>query len=196
MYLIIDNYDSFVYNLVAYFNELGETVKIVKNDKITVHEIKNMEKLEGIIISSGPQNPEDCGVSNEIIRKLNGKIPILGVCLGHQIIGYEFGAKIKKSYKPMHGKVTTIIHRNKNLFCNLPQKYRVTRYHSLIIDKSTLPPDLTIDALAEDGTIMAISDRKKAVYGVQFNPEAVLTEFGHELLKNYIILCKEWRLTR
>jgi anthranilate synthase/aminodeoxychorismate synthase-like glutamine amidotransferase len=194
MYLIIDNYDSFVYNLVAYFNELGETVKIVKNDKITVQEIEDMEELKGIVISSGPKSPEACGVSNEVIKKLKGKIPILGVCLGHQIIGYEFGAKIEKSYKPMHGKVTTITHRNKNLFYNLPQRYHVTRYHSLVIDKSTLPPNLTIDALAEDGTVMAVSDRKNAVYGVQFNPEAVLTEFGHELLKNYIILCEEWRL--
>lgn len=192
MYLMINNYDSFVYNLVSYLNELGEVVKVVKNDEITVKEIEKMKDLKGIIISPGPKSPKNCGVSGDIVRKLKGKIPILGVCLGHQIIGYEFGAIIEKGSKPMHGKVSSIVNTGKNLFQNLPQRYNVTRYHSLIINENTIPSNLTIDAVAEDGVIMAVSNKENAIYGVQFHPEAVLTEYGHELLKNYIILCQEW----
>ncbi|WP_089610891.1 anthranilate synthase component II [Dehalobacterium formicoaceticum] len=197
MYLMIDNYDSFVYNLVSYFHELGEIVKVVKNDEITVPEIEEMKELKGIIISPGPKNPEDCGVSGEIVRAFTGKIPILGVCLGCQIIGYEHGASIEKGKRPMHGKVTGILHNGRNLFQNLPQRYQVTRYHSLVINENTVPSKLIIDAVAEDGAVMAVSNPANAIYGVQFHPEAVLTQFGHELLKNFIALSEEygkWRL--
>lgn len=194
---MIDNYDSFVYNLVSYFHELGEIVKVVKNDEITVPEIEEMKELKGIIISPGPKSPEDCGVSGEIVRSLKGKIPILGVCLGCQIIGYEYGANVVKGKRPMHGKVTGILHSGKNLFQNLPQGYQVTRYHSLVINENTVPSKLIIDAVAEDGAIMAVSNPANAIYGVQFHPEAVLTQFGHELLKNFIAISEEygkWRL--
>ncbi|MDD3840781.1 MAG: aminodeoxychorismate/anthranilate synthase component II [Clostridia bacterium] len=196
MYLMIDNYDSFVYNLVAYLNELGEAIKVVKNDEITIKEIENMKELKGIIISSGSKSPKNCGISGEIVRRFKGEIPVFGVCLGHHIIGYEYGANIEKGDKPMHGKVTDVVNTGKNLFRNLPKRYKVTRYHSLVIDEKTIPSNLTIDAVSEDGVIMAVSDQVNVVYGVQFNPEAVLTEYGHELLKNYVTLCEEWWLSR
>lgn len=195
MYLIIDDYNSFVYNLVTYFNELGEEVKLVNSDSITISEIMDIKELKGIIISPASKNPEDCEASLQIIRNFKGKIPILGVGLGHQIIGYEYGASVIKGNKPMHGKVTEIANNNKNLFRNLPDKYKVTRYHSLVIHKNSIPDNLNIDAISEDGVVMAISDEENFVYGVQFHPEAVLTEYGHELLSNYIKLCEEWWLS-
>ncbi len=193
MYLMINNYDSFVYNLVSYFVELGQTVKVVMNDEASVRDIEKIKGLKGIIVSPGPKGPEDSGIALEIVRRFKGKIPILGVCLGHQVIGYEFGASIEKGSKPMHGKVTGMVNNGQNLFRNLPEQYQVTRYHSLIIDSNTIPPDLAVDALSEDGVVMSVSNAEKAVYGVQFHPEAVLTEYGHELLMNYIKICEEWK---
>jgi len=193
MYLMINNYDSFVYNLVSYFVELGQTVKVVMNDEATVRDIEKIKGLKGIIISPGPKGPEDSGIALEIVRRFKGEIPILGVCLGHQVIGYEFGARIEKGLKPMHGKVTAMVNNGQNLFRNLPGKYQVTRYHSLIIDSNTIPPDLAVDALSEDGAVMSVSNAEKAIFGIQFHPEAVLTEYGHELLMNYIKICEEWK---
>ena len=192
MYLMIDNYDSFVYNLNAYIDELNEEVMVIRNDKLTIKEIAKMKNLRGIIISPGPKSPKDCGICTEVVRKFSGKIPILGVCLGHQIIGYEFGATVEKGEKPMHGKVSKIFHNKSNLFKNLESPYVVTRYQSLVIKEETIPEGLTVDARSEDDAVMAISHKEYPVYGVQFHPEAVLTQYGHEILKNFIDLSEEW----
>ena len=192
MFLMIDNYDSFVYNLTAYLNELGQETLVVRNDAITLEEIERLQP-EGIIISPGPKNPTDCGICVDIVKHFAGQIPILGVCLGHQVIGYAFGANIIKGKIPMHGKVTNITHSGEGVFTNLPKTYPVTRYHSLIIDTHTLPNELQIDAISEDGAIMGVSHKRYPIYGVQFHPEAVLTHYGHELLNNFLNLCKEWR---
>ena len=195
MYLMIDNYDSFVYNLVCYMEELGEKVELVRNDKISVEEIEDLvslKRIEGLIISPGPKSPEDCGNCKEIVNKMAGRLPILGVCLGHQIIGHVFGAIVQKGLKPMHGKVSKIVTNQKELFTGLPLHYNVTRYHSLIISEESFPDELEIDARSEDGIIMGIHHKTFPIFGVQFHPEAVLTEYGHEILKNYIELCKGW----
>ena len=164
MLVMIDNYDSFVYNLAAYFQELGQEIRVVRNDRVSVEDLAEMKKLEGLVISPGPGRPEDGGVSQEAVRHFTGRIPILGVCLGHQIIGHAFGAGVVRGSRPMHGKVTRICHRGEGL-----------------------------DALSEDGAVMALSHREYPLYGIQFHPEAVLTEYGHELLENFIRICREWR---
>jgi para-aminobenzoate synthetase component 2 len=198
MYLMVDNYDSFVYNLACYFEELGEKVELVRNDKISIAEVEAMRlsgTLEGIVISPGPKNPEDCGNCCEIVEQMAGKVPILGVCLGHQIIGHVFGADIVKGKFPMHGKVTEIYTNQTGLFRGLPKQYQVTRYHSLVVSKTDFPSVLQIDAETKDGVVMALSHRELPIYGVQFHPEAVLTEYGHELLKNFIGLCEQYNQT-
>lgn len=198
MYLMIDNYDSFVYNLACYLRECGDEVALVRNDKITPAEIEQLASdgtLEGIILSPGPKSPEDCGSCKEIVMRMNGKVPILGVCLGHQIIGAVFGAKVQKGEKPVHGKVNRITTNQKGLFRELPQSFHVTRYHSLVVSDDGLPSCLEVDARTDDGVIMALHHRDFPVYGVQFHPEAVLTEYGHELLKNFAAICREWRGT-
>jgi anthranilate synthase component 2/para-aminobenzoate synthetase component 2 len=192
MFLMIDNYDSFVYNLTAYLSELGQETLVVRNDAITLDEIEEMNP-EGIIISPGPKNPTDCGICVDIVKRFAGQIPILGVCLGHQIIGYAFGADIVKGKMPMHGKVNNITHSGRGVFTGLPRTYPVTRYHSLVIDPATLPHELQIEATTEDGAIMGVSHKYFPVYGVQFHPEAVLTHYGHELLDNFSKLCAQWR---
>ena len=195
MFLMIDNYDSFVHNLVCYFQSHGETMELVRNDKITperVNKLLEQGVLEGLILSPGPKSPQDCGSCKEILMQVSGKIPVLGVCLGHQIIGHVFGAEVKKGIRPMHGKISKIFHNGKYLFHNLPQSYFVTRYHSLILSSENFPDNLEIDALSEDGVIMGIHHKVYPIYGVQFHPEAVLTEYGYELLGNFIQLCKGW----
>lgn len=184
MYLMIDNYDSFVYNLKAYFEELGAKILVKRSDEITIEEIERMQP-EGLIISPGPKRPQDAVLSVEAVRRFKGRIPILGVCLGHQIIGHVAGAAVEKGAHPMHGKVTEITNSGRGLFRNLPRKFCVTRYHSLVVKKDSLPKEYQIDAVAEDGAVMAISHRELPIYGVQFHPEAVLTEYGHELLGNF-----------
>ena len=193
MLVMIDNYDSFVYNLAAYFQELGQEIRVVRNDRVSVEDLAEMKKLEGLVISPGPGRPEDGGVSQEAVRHFTGRIPILGVCLGHQIIGHAFGAGVVRGSRPMHGKVTRICHRGEGLFKGLPESYPVTRYHSLIVERSTVPGQLRVDALSEDGAVMALSHREYPLYGLQFHPEAVLTEYGHELLENFIGICREGR---
>lgn len=193
MLVMIDNYDSFVYNLAAYFQELGQEIRVVRNDRVSVEDLAEMKKLEGLVISPGPGRPEDGGVSQEAVRHFTGRIPILGVCLGHQIIGHAFGAGVVRGSRPMHGKVTRICHRGEGLFKGLPESYPVTRYHSLIVERSTVPGQLRVDAMSEDGAVMALSHREYPLYGIQFHPEAVLTEYGHELLENFIRICREWR---
>lgn len=184
MFLMIDNYDSFVYNLKAYFEELGKEILVKRSDEITVEGMEEMQP-EGLIISPGPKRPWDADLSEEAVNYFRGKIPILGVCLGHQILGHTAGAAVEKGSRPMHGKVTEITNTGKGLFAGLPEKFCVTRYHSLIVRRDTLPEEYQVDAVSEDGVVMAISHRELPVYGVQFHPEAVLTEYGHELLANF-----------
>ena len=178
------------------YGRIRGKVALVRNDKISVGEIEDLlslKKIEGLIISPGPKNPDDCGNCKEIVNKMAGRIPILGVGLGHQIIGHVFGAIVQKGIKPMHGKVSKIVTNQKELFAGLPSHYNVTRYHSLIISKESFPDELEIDASSEDGIIMGIHHKEFPIFGVQFHPEAVLTEYGHEILQNYIELCKGWR---
>lgn len=195
MYLMIDNYDSFVYNLACYLEELGKEVTLIRNDRINPDQVERMQKnenLEGIIISPGPKSPKDCGNCREIVKRMAGRVPLLGVCLGHQIIGHVFGASVHKGARPMHGKVTQIRTNGKGLFQNLPETYQVTRYHSLVVGEENFPEQLQVDARSADGVIMAVSHRSMPVYGVQFHPEAVLTEYGHELLDNFTKICEKW----
>lgn len=195
MYLLVDNYDSFVYNLARYLEELGEEILVVRNDQITTRQAEALlmaGKLEGIVISPGPKSPKDCGNCRELIWKVKGRVPLLGVCLGHQIIGHVFGAKVEKGDRPMHGKVTRIVNSGRGLFKGLPRAYEVTRYHSLAVRDEGFPRSLQVDARAMDGTIMAISHKDMPIFGVQFHPEAVMTMYGHELLANYTKMAKEW----
>ena len=192
MLLMIDNYDSFVYNLVRYFEEIGESVEVIRNDKINMHTIDGNKYL-GIIISPGPKNPEEAGLCLEIIDKFKCKIPILGICLGHQCIGHYFGSRIVKGKKPMHGKISEITHNNKGIFYNIKNPLKVTRYHSLIIDKEKFSKQLEITAETSDGVIMGIKHNKLPIYGVQFHPEAELTEEGHKILENFISECKRFK---
>ncbi len=191
MFLMIDNYDSFVYNLVRYFEEIGQDIEVIRNDKINI-ECIDSDKYLGIIISPGPKNPREAGLCLDIIDKFKGKIPILGICLGHQCIGYYFGGKIIKGKRPMHGKISDITHDNKGLFNNVKNPLKVTRYHSLIIDKVELPKELKITAETSDEIIMGIRHNKLPVYGVQFHPEAELTEEGHKILNNFVLECEAY----
>ncbi|SCP97070.1 anthranilate synthase component II [Anaerobium acetethylicum] len=193
MYLMIDNYDSFVHNLAVCFKELGQDIRIFRNDCLTLDDIRSMSDLEGIIISPGPKSPTDSGLSGTIVREFFGIIPILGVCLGHQVIGHVSGALIEKGFRPMHGKVSRIYNSGMRLFHGLPSEYHVTRYHSLVVRRDSLSEQMVVDAYAEDGAVMAISHRVLPVFGVQFHPEALLTQYGHEILENFIRLSREWR---
>lgn len=184
MYLMIDNYDSFVYNLKAYFEELGREIIVKRSDQITVDEIEKIQP-QGIILSPGPKRPWDAEVCVQTVERLQGKIPILGVCLGHQVLGHCCGATVEKGERPMHGKVTEITNMGTGVFEGLPKKFKVTRYHSLIVKENSIPADYHIDAVSEDGAVMGLSHKNLPLYGVQFHPEAVLTEYGHELLENF-----------
>lgn len=195
MLLMIDNYDSFVYNLVRYFDEIDEQTEVIRNDKINIEDI-DIKKYSGIIISPGPKSPVEAGLSLEIIDKFKGRIPILGVCLGHQCIGHYFGGSIVKGSRPFHGKISEVLHNNKDLFKDIKNPLKVTRYHSLIIGKSDMPDDLEITCETKDGVIMGIKHKSLHVYGVQFHPEAVMTECGHEILKNFIRICGEFKNDR
>lgn len=189
MFLMIDNYDSFVYNLVRYVKELSEDIIVRRNDAITLEEIERM-KPEGIIISPGPKRPEDAGMSEEIVKHFAGLIPILGICLGHQVIGHVFGATIVEGSQPVHGKVHPIYHNEKGLYRNITMPFNATRYHSLVIEPSSVPKDLIVTSKTVDGVIMGIRHKTLDVEGVQFHPEAELTEYGHELLKNFVRRCR------
>ena len=192
MILMIDNYDSFVFNLVQYLNELDREVKVVRNDEISLEEIEKMD-LSMIVISPGPCTPSDAGISEKIVEHFKGKLPILGICLGHQTIGQVFGGKIIRGDIPIHGKVSPINHNGKGVFKGLNNPLNVTRYHSLIIDRDSVPNDLEITAETEKGEIMGIRHKKYLIEGVQFHPEAILTEQGRELLQNFLNESKIWK---
>lgn len=185
MILMIDNYDSFVYNLVQYLGELGEDVIIRRNDEISISEIENLNP-EMILLSPGPCSPNESGICIDIVNHFKDKKPIFGICLGHQTIGHVFGANIIKAIRPVHGKVHSIKHNNKGVFENLNNPLNVTRYHSLVIDNNNLPKDLEITALTDENEIMGIRHKKYLIEGVQFHPEAILSEQGHDILRNFL----------
>ncbi len=183
--LMIDNYDSFTYNLVQYLGELGQDVRTVRNDAITLAEIERLAP-ERIVISPGPCTPNEAGISVPLLRHFAGRLPILGVCLGHQAIGAAFGGRIVRARELMHGKTSLIEHTGKGVFEGLPSPYTVIRYHSLAIERSSLPDCLEITATTADGEIMGVRHRELPIEGVQFHPESILTEHGHALLRNFL----------
>jgi len=187
MILLLDNYDSFTYNLAQYLGQMGQQLEVRRNDQITLDEIEE-RKPERIVISPGPCTPAEAGVSVPLIKRFAGKIPILGVCLGHQAIGAAFGGHVIRAKQVMHGKTSSIHHDNKTIFRGLPQDFPATRYHSLIVERDSLPDELEISATTADGTIMGLRHKKLKVEGVQFHPESVLTEAGFRLLENFLTI--------
>jgi len=185
MLLMIDNYDSFTYNLVQYLGELGADVHVYRNDALTLEQVAAWEP-EKIVISPGPCAPDQAGISVPLIRRFAGAIPILGVCLGHQAIGQAFGGRIVRAQRVMHGKVSSVTHDGRGVFSGLPSPFTATRYHSLAIEPSTMPACLVVTATADDGEVMGVRHRDWPVEGVQFHPEAILTEHGHALLRNFL----------
>jgi anthranilate synthase component 2 len=186
MLLLIDNYDSFTYNLVHFLGELGAQSEVVRNDKISVDEIFK-KKPKAIVLSPGPCTPNEAGVCLELIEKVGGRIPLLGVCLGHQAIGQAYGGKVIRAPEPLHGKLSTIRHADKGVFKSLPERFQVTRYHSLIVERKSLPPELEVTA-ETDGLIMGLQHKTHPVHGVQFHPESIASEHGHALLANFLSL--------
>ncbi len=195
MLLMIDNYDSFVYNLVQYLGEMGEAVQVFRNDKLTIPQIEDLSP-EHIIISPGPCTPNEAGISLALIKHFKGKIPLLGVCLGHQAIGQAFGGDVVRAPRLMHGKTSVIHHDGKGVFRNLKNPLAATRYHSLIVKRETLPDCLEITAETELGEIMGIRHKEYLIEGVQFHPESILTEDGHAMLKNFLAMNPAWRTRR
>jgi anthranilate synthase component 2 len=182
---MIDNYDSFTYNIVQYFGELGEDVRTVRNDEITIEQIAALSP-DRICISPGPKAPKDAGISLDILREFKGKLPILGVCLGHQAIGEAFGGKVIRAKQVMHGKTSSIAHIGEGVFTDLPSPFTVIRYHSLAIERSSLPSCLEVTAWTDDGEIMGVRHKDYDIEGVQFHPESILSEHGHALFKNFL----------
>lgn len=187
MILMIDNYDSFTYNLVQYLGELGQVLKVYRNDQITADEVERLGP-ERIVISPGPCSPLEAGVSNEIIRRFAGRVPLLGVCLGHQCIGYVFGGEVVRAPRLMHGKTSMIHHDGKTIYRGLPNPFEATRYHSLIVRRETLPSCLEITAETDRGEIMGLRHKEYPVEGVQFHPESILTQCGKDLLRNFLAM--------
>ena len=185
MILMLDNYDSFTYNLVQYLGELGAEVRVVRNDEMTVAEIEALAPAK-IVISPGPCSPNEAGVSLEVIRTFAGRIPILGVCLGHQAIGQAFGGAVVHAKELMHGKTSPVTHTGEGVFAGLPTPFTATRYHSLAVERSSLPAELTVTAWTDDGEIMGLAHTRFDVEGVQFHPESILTEHGHRMLGNFL----------
>ncbi len=189
MLLVIDNYDSFTYNIVQYLGEMGVDMQVHRNDQITLDQIEEL-KPQRILISPGPCSPRESGLSNEVIRTFAGRVPTLGVCLGHQCIGHTFGAEVVVNYRMMHGKTSPIHHQGKELFESMPNPFAATRYHSLVIKRDTVPDCLEVIAQTEEGEVMAIRHKSLPIWGVQFHPESILTEDGRTLLKNFLKLEK------
>ena len=192
MILMIDNYDSFTYNLVQYLSELGEELLVKRNDEITLAGVSRLAPAS-IVISPGPGSPKDAGISNDLIKTFAGRIPILGVCLGHQCIGEVFGGEVVRAKRPMHGKTSKIYHTQRALFKRLPSPFEATRYHSLIVKRESLPASLTVTAWTQEHEIMGLQHRRCPVYGVQFHPESILTTVGKDLLKNFLALARAFR---
>ena len=187
MILVIDNYDSFVYNLAQYLGELGWQPAVHRNDSLTLAQIEDMAPSH-IVISPGPCTPLEAGISNDVVSRFKGKIPILGVCLGHQCIGHVYGGRIIRAAVPVHGKQSLVFHDGRTIFSDLPSPLVGGRYHSLVIDKGQVPPSLEVSARTEDGQIMAVRDRANMVEGIQFHPESILTDRGHDILNNFLHL--------
>jgi anthranilate synthase/aminodeoxychorismate synthase-like glutamine amidotransferase len=185
MLLIIDNYDSFTYNLVQYFGELGAEPVVKRNDEISIAEIEAL-KPEAIVISPGPCTPKEAGISNDVIREIGPRLPVLGVCLGHQCIGHVFGATVVRAGRLMHGKTSPILHDGEGVFAGLPSPFEATRYHSLIIDPPTVPNSLMVNARTAENEIMGVRHKEYPIHGVQFHPESILTRHGKELLANFL----------
>ncbi len=188
MLLVIDNYDSFTYNLVQYLGELGETIEVRRNNRVTIDEIENSLRPERIVISPGPGTPDDAGITLDVIARFAGKIPLLGVCLGHQAIGQAFGGKVIRAPELMHGKASRVTHDGKTIFAGLDDPFLAGRYHSLIVEKESLPDCLEISAQTADDVIMGLRHRELRVEGVQFHPESILTSDGKQLLANFLKL--------
>ncbi|NJD91355.1 MAG: aminodeoxychorismate/anthranilate synthase component II [Geobacter sp.] len=189
MLLMIDNYDSFTYNIVQYFGQLGEDVRVYRNDQISLAEIEQLNP-ERLVISPGPCSPDEAGISVDAIRHFSGKIPLLGVCLGHQSIGAAFGGKVVRSVSLLHGKTSPLPHDGKELFAGLANPFTATRYHSLVVERDTLPDCLAVTAWVDNGEIMGLRHKTLPVWGVQFHPESILTEGGMQLLNNFLELSK------
>ncbi len=194
MLLVIDNYDSFTYNLVQYFGELGETIEVHRNDALTVQQVGDMAP-DAIVVSPGPCSPREAGISVGVIRRYGGEIPLLGVCLGHQAIGEAYGGVVTRASRVMHGKMSQLVHDGTGLFAGIPSPFGVMRYHSLIVERATLPAELQVTAVAVDDTteIHALQHRTHPVWGVQFHPESILTEHGRELLVNFLAMSRAFR---
>ena len=188
MIAIVDNYDSFTYNLVQYVGQLGGEPKVFRNDEVTAAELEAM-KPKGLVISPGPKTPKEAGVSNEAILALSGKVPVLGVCLGHQCLAHALGGEVVRAGRIMHGKTSPIIHQGRGLFAGLSNPFPATRYHSLIVKKETLPEELELVAWTPEGEIMGLKHRKHETWGVQFHPESILTDEGLALVANFLTLC-------
>ncbi|MEM6810943.1 MAG: aminodeoxychorismate/anthranilate synthase component II [Pseudomonadota bacterium] len=186
MIVMIDNYDSFTYNLVQYFGELGTETRVYRNDEITANQVF-VENPKGIVISPGPSDPDHAGICLDVIKKADeNDMPLLGVCLGHQAIGQAYGGNVVRAPTPMHGKVSNMNHKNQSVFKDLPSPFEATRYHSLIVEKESLPDCLDISATTDDGIIMGLFHKEKPIHGVQFHPESIATHHGHDLLKNFL----------
>ncbi|MBI2945543.1 MAG: aminodeoxychorismate/anthranilate synthase component II [Candidatus Wallbacteria bacterium] len=183
--LVIDNYDSFTYNLVQYLGELSAKLDVVRNDRLTWQQIRNLAPA-AIVISPGPGNPDQAGVSLDVLRNLGHELPILGVCLGHQAIGQAFGARVVRGAQPVHGKTSAIHHDGRGLFDGLPNPFRATRYHSLVVERDSLPAELEVTAWTEDGVVMGLRHRTHRIFGVQFHPESILTDGGMRMLANFL----------
>jgi anthranilate synthase/aminodeoxychorismate synthase-like glutamine amidotransferase len=192
MILVIDNYDSFTYNLVQYLGTLGAEVEVHRNDAITAAQIAERNP-DGLVISPGPGEPKDAGISEDAIRALAGKLPILGVCLGHQALGEVYGGNVVRAPRLMHGKTSPILHRGRGLFAGLDNPFDATRYHSLIVERESLPPVLEVMAWTPEGEVMALKHKEHETWGVQFHPESVLTRSGMPLIQNFLTLCRQNR---
>ena len=191
MILLIDNYDSFTYNLYQYLCELGADVQVARNDKISLEEIEDMSP-DGIVVSPGPCTPKEAGISGEVVKRFGEKLPVLGVCLGHQTIGYAYGGVVERAPEIMHGKTSMVHHDGKGLYEGLPNPFEAIRYHSLMVNPDTLPDFLEVTSRTEDGIVMGVRHKSLPVEGVQFHPESIMTKVGHDLLRNYLNRVERW----
>ena len=193
--LVIDNYDSFTYNLVQYLGELGEQVVVYRNNEITLAQIMDLRPVAAVL-SPGPGTPANAGICKDLLLEQGPALPTLGVCLGHQCLGEAYGGQVRRAARVMHGKVSRVLHREESVFRGLPSPFVATRYHSLVVERDSLPADLEVTAWTEDGTVMGLRHRQHPLAGVQFHPEAILTEHGHQLLTNFLQDARSWRNTR